>query len=463
MRIKHSFSLHIPKGSFPSFNPEQNKPAGRCARNKISGLPPFVGGTPKEAFRRTVFFSLSLLAFLVLASCSSQPTAAPTASPSPLQTLIPTVSSTEAGCTAVKTEPTPNVSSALPAITSTDYVSGPTNAPVTLLTYCDFQSPGCQGFAGILDALRKNHLDDLRIVFRPVPAINYIKDLDKTQISVQAALAAGDQGKFWELRDVLVGQYTQWIKLSPTAFKSWVTGQAAELGLDGAKFDTDFKSSETQARAKALYDTAHQLNLSIPIAFINGTPQMPYVLDYASLDSTIGLTALGAKQFKACPPFGVDPTKQYTATIRLAKGNIVIQLYADKAPLAVNSFVFLARSGWFNGTTFHRVIPGFLAQTGDPSGTGRGGPGYFFKNEISSDLLYDRPGVVGMANSGADTNGSQFFITYAPEPQLDGGYTVFGQVLNGMDVVESLTPRDPSQSANLPPGDKILDITVEEK
>ena len=117
----------------------------------------------------------------------------------------------------------------------------------------------------------------------------------------------------------------------------------------------------------------------------------------------------------------------------------MIQLYADQAPLAVNSFVFLAKQGWFDGVTFHRVIPGFVAQTGDPSGTGKGGPGYFFKNEVS-DLRYDKPGVVGMANSGPDTNGSQFFITYAPQPSLDGSYTIFGQVIQGMDVVENLTP-----------------------
>jgi len=148
--------------------------------------------------------------------------------------------------------------------------------------------------------------------------------------------------------------------------------------------------------------------------------------------------------------------------VHTEKGDIVIQLYADKAPLAVNSFVFLARQGWFDGVTFLRVIPGFVAQAGDPSGTTRGGPGYFFKNEVS-DLKYDKPGVVGMANSGSDTNGSQFFITYAPEPSLDGRFTVFGEVIKGMDVVESLTPRDPAQSGDLPAGDKILSVTIEEK
>jgi len=186
-------------------------------------------------------------------------------------------------------------------------------------------------------------------------------------------------------------------------------------------------------------------------------------LSYDGLNSTIGLVALGRKQFSTCPPFSIDPARHYTATLHTAKGDIVMQLYADQAPLAVNSFVFLARQGWFNGVTFHRVIPGFVAQAGDPSGTGAGGPGYYFKNEVSAGLSFDKPGVVGMANAGPDTNGSQFFITYAPQPKLDGTYTIFGQVIKGMDVVEALTQRDPQLTAGLPPGDKIINVTIEEQ
>jgi cyclophilin family peptidyl-prolyl cis-trans isomerase len=174
------------------------------------------------------------------------------------------------------------------------------------------------------------------------------------------------------------------------------------------------------------------------------------------------LILLGQKQFTDCPPFAVDASKQYIATIETAKGNIVIQLFPDKAPLAVNSFLFLARQGWYDGVTFHRVIPGFAAQAGDPSGTGRGNPGYFFKNE-PSDLVFDKPGLVGMANSGPDTNGSQFFITFAPAEHLNGYYTIFGQVISGLDVAEQLTPRDPSETGFLPAGDLIVRVTIEEK
>jgi cyclophilin family peptidyl-prolyl cis-trans isomerase len=198
----------------------------------------------------------------------------------------------------------------------------------------------------------------------------------------------------------------------------------------------------------------------VPLVLVNGEPL--YVLDYQNVSNTVGLIALGKKQFTECPPFDIDPSKQYIATIQTEKGEIVMQLFPDKAQLAVNSFVFLARQGWFDGVTFHRVIPGFAAQAGDPSGTGRGNPGYFFNNEIS-DLKFDKPGMVGMANSGPNTNGSQFFITFGPAAHLDGGYTIFGQVLSGLDVAENLTPRDPEQSVILPPGDKIISVTIEER
>src|SRR5574341_478667 len=146
------------------------------------------------------------------------------------------------------------------------------------------------------------------------------------------------------------------------------------------------------------------------------------------------------------PPLNIDVTKQYFANVKMAKGGeFVIQLYPDKAPKTVNSFIFLACKGYFNGVTFHRVLEGFMAQGGDPTGTGTGGPGYQFENE-ESDLTFDKAGVVAMANAGRDTNGSQFFITFGPQEFLNGGYTIFGQVIEGMDVVNSITLRDPDQS-----------------
>ncbi|HAV77181.1 MAG TPA: peptidylprolyl isomerase, partial [Anaerolineae bacterium] len=160
----------------------------------------------------------------------------------------------------------------------------------------------------------------------------------------------------------------------------------------------------------------------------------------------------------------VDVAKKYFANFTLAKGGeFTVQLYPDKAPRTVNSFVFLARDGYFDGVTFHRVLEGFMAQGGDPTGTGSGGPGYKFEYE-GNDLSFDKAGVVAMANTGpaTPTNGSQFFITFDATPQLDGGYTIFGQVIEGMDVVDGITRRDPNTFPDYE-GDVIASITITEE
>jgi cyclophilin family peptidyl-prolyl cis-trans isomerase len=169
-----------------------------------------------------------------------------------------------------------------------------------------------------------------------------------------------------------------------------------------------------------------------------------------------------ALQYGAPPPMTIDTSKQYFATVKMANGGeFVIQLFPDKAPIAVNSFVFLANEGYFNGVTFHRVLDGFMAQGGDPTGTGAGGPGYEFVNE-DNDLKFDKAGVVAMANAGRDTNGSQFFITFGPQDYLNGGYTIFGQVVSGMDVVNGLTRRNPQKAPNFS-GDAIESVTISVK
>ena len=167
-------------------------------------------------------------------------------------------------------------------------------------------------------------------------------------------------------------------------------------------------------------------------------------------------------QYAAEPGMGIDVSRQFFATVTMAKGGeFKIQLFPDKAPRTVNSFVFLACRGYFDGITFHRVLEGFMAQGGDPTGTGSGGPGYEFVNE-DSDLTFDKAGVVAMANAGRDTNGSQFFITFGPTPQLNGGYTIFGQVIEGMEVVNAITRRDPQANPDFE-GDAIQSVTITEQ
>jgi len=161
------------------------------------------------------------------------------------------------------------------------------------------------------------------------------------------------------------------------------------------------------------------------------------------------------------PPSGaLDTSKSYTARFKTERGEIVCQLHAAQAPLTVENFVNLARAGFYDGTTFHRVIPGFMAQGGDPTGTGTGSPGYTFADEFDASLRHDGPGVLSMANSGPGTNGSQFFVTFGPTPHLDGKHTVFGRVTDGMDVLLSIRERDPSRDPK--PGDRIETIEIAE-
>ena len=135
----------------------------------------------------------------------------------------------------------------------------------------------------------------------------------------------------------------------------------------------------------------------------------------------------------------IDPQKKYTARLKTGKGDIVVELFADKTPKTVNNFVFLAREGYYDNTTFHRVIKPFMIQGGDPTGTGRGGPGYQFADEFHKDLRHDAPGILSMANAGPNTNGSQFFITVAATPHLNNRHTIFGKVVDGQDVADAIS------------------------
>lgn len=167
-----------------------------------------------------------------------------------------------------------------------------------------------------------------------------------------------------------------------------------------------------------------------------------------------------AKQWSTPPEMQIDPTKNYKAHMETDKGTMVIELFADKTPITVNNFVFLAREGYYDEVIFHRVIPDFMVQGGDPTGTGRGGPGYKFQDEFVASLKHDKQGILSMANAGPFTNGSQFFITHGPTPHLNGKHTVFGQVVEGLDVLMSIPPRDPNNTKA--PSVKIIRVTIEE-
>lgn len=172
-------------------------------------------------------------------------------------------------------------------------------------------------------------------------------------------------------------------------------------------------------------------------------------------------SAIMAKQYKTPPEMVIDPNKKYKARMKTSKGDVVIELFADKVPTTVNNFVFLARDGFYDGTSFHRVIKDFMVQGGDPTGTGSGGPGYKFKDEFGPNLKHTGPGTLSMANAGPNTNGSQFFITHTATPWLDGKHSVFGKVVEGMDVVNAIPERDPGRAKQ--PGEQLISIEIIEE
>lgn len=322
----------------------------------------------------------------------------------------------------------------------------------------------------LLKRLADAYPNDVRIAYRHFPLTEIH---DKAQVSAEASEAAGGQGKFWEMHDLLYAELESWENLSVDQFRPKLSAYAEQIGLDVAQFDDDldagkFTDKVTQARNLAL-----TIGLSgTPFLLVNEAPwpeSLP-ALAYSNLEGMVKyFTELPERQHAAYPEMTIDPEKQYTATITTDTGDIVIELYPQQAPLAVNSFVFLARDGWYDENPFHRVVESFVAQAGDPTGLGIGGVGYVYKTETSPDLEYDGPGWVGVARTNEiDTNGAQFFITRTgiTQEQLDalngGPYTIFGRVIEGQDIADELTIRDPQNSPDTPPS-VIQSITIEEE
>lgn len=315
----------------------------------------------------------------------------------------------------------------------------------------------------VLDALKDDYGDDLRVVFRHLPLITIH---DKAQISAEAAEAAGAQGKFWEMNDLLFARQADWNNIPAEKVIDVFVDYAEEIGLEDVKqFREDLENNAYAEKVLAEYEKALAANLnSTPNFFVNHVdyPAQAFGLSYQGLDTFIRLMDLRDRWYPK-PEQVIDPEKEYIATIETEKGDIIIELYPDTAPVNVNSFAFLAQEGWYKDITFHRVLQDFMAQGGDPTGTGIGFPGYRCGDELTPTRTFDKAGVVAMANSGPNSNGSQFFITFDPTPQLNPGFTIIGQVIEGQDIAEAITFRDPANDPEALPGDKIINIVVEEK
>jgi len=419
------------------------------------------------------------------------------ATPSP--TVVPTVTQSPPTATPTPPEPTPTVAPVAEAeiviadsesflgLTGTPYNDGATNvrypgpagtrwfpalgaedAPVIVMEFSEIFCGHCRAF----------NTESLEVILQDYVAtgqVRYVGHLmafnsAESQAYLAAAMCAAEQGRYFAYEHAVFAAIG-----------------AGTFDLDAAAQEVDLNTKQFAAcKEEGRYvDAALEASMvafergitGTPTFFVNGQhvvgndPGKIRKFIEEALNGPTEFTEQGAlpmpknpadrnNMYTAPPAMIIDPSKKYTATIVTEKGDIVAELYAGKVPNTVNNFVFLAREGFYDNTTFHRVIADFMAQAGDPTGTGRGGPGYRFADEFDSTLRHDGPGVLSMANAGPNTNGSQFFITFAETAWLDGRHAVFGKVTDGLDVLLSISIRDPQAAT---PGDLIKTIRIEEK
>lgn len=311
----------------------------------------------------------------------------------------------------------------------------------------------------MLAPLEEVYKDDLRIVHRHFPLVSIHPN---AFAAAEAAEAAGAQGAFWEMHDLLFERAPEWSGLSPDQMSDVLTSYAQELALDVDRFSQDLENRVYQAKVQDSYDTAARMGLGGTPTFIVNGYMYPSEANI-SLDAFIELTLLESRMYSSVPPQVIDPDRQYTAIIRTERGDIVVELYADQAPINVNSFAFLAQDSWYDGQAFFYVEPGQAAYSGDPTNLGMTLPhsGYTCDDEISTDVTFDEAGMLALYTASPNLNSSMFFITYAPQPKINGQFTIIGRVIEGMDVVESLTETQPGSDQS--PPDVIETILIEEK
>ena len=303
--------------------------------------------------------------------------------------------------------------------------------------------------------------DNVRFVFR-----HFVLDYHLLAgIAAEAAEAAGAQGAFWEMHDLLFERQGEWSALTEDEFIPQLIVYAEELGLDVEQFSNDLENHVYFDKVEADTQAARDARLPFtPSYTVNGVffPSDELAVEPILLVGFAGLVE--AEQYSALPPEVIDEGKGYVATIITGKGDIVIELFPDQAPVNTNSFAFLASNGWYDGQAFFAVDYDLAAQAGDPSNLGLWSlpfPGYYCGHETSPDLSFSEAGMLALYSPQPGANTSQFFITYVPLPQFNDQYTIIGRVIEGMDVLQSLTETMPD--IDQPEPDVIETITVEEK
>jgi len=304
------------------------------------------------------------------------------------------------------------------------------------------------------------HTENLRLVFRHFP----IKILhDKASLAAEAAESAGKQGYFWEMHDILFERQSQWENLSVQDFIKWLKDVSVELDLDTEAFADDIDSGRNIVMMEQAFQTGISQGLAgTPTILINGNS---FALEptLTWLEAFIRLELLEPMRETSYPLVTLDENVNYIATLEMDVGQVVIQLYPQSAPNAVNSFIHLAQSGWYDDNPIFSVVPGKYIESGDPSGTGFGDQGYHYDIETDPTLKFDQPGMVAMSSSGPNTNGSRFFIALSALPELDGTRTIFGRVIEGLEILEQLEAREPIQDLLLTSVATILHVRIEER
>ena len=347
----------------------------------------------------------------------------------------------------------------VPSASEIDRAYGPSSPKITILSYCNFQNPACKSLVFNLADLQQQYEEEVRIVLRQYPQPEIY---DKSLLAAYAVDAAGLENRYWQMNNILYSLQSDWVNLSAEEFTEWLVEQAETLDITRAQWEANMASDSVRSRIAQTIDEAAGLQISAtPILFFNNV-MVRTGIDPDSLTVLVDYFLLPEKAYTVCPAFEIDTTKSYTARFTTEKGDILFELFDDAAPQSVNSFISLARDGWYDGSTFFRVIPGFVAQGGDPSNSGLGTPGYGISSEVDPALRFDTPGLLALNRNTDGLSGSQFFITYTELPEMDGQFTIIGRVIEGMSVVNSLRPRDPEADEILLPADILISVTIEE-
>ncbi len=393
---------------------------------------------------------LWLVGLVLLTGCGAggTPSPAATARAAPRPEASPTPPATVATMTCqMVAEPQPT-HDARAYLLPEDHLRGSPDAAVVLVIYADFQCPGCAVLAQAVQQLQAEFADQIAVVYRHFPLA---QDNDKALLAVQAAEAAARQGAFWIVHDALYARQAEWVGLTPAAFRDWLLQQAPAWGLDPDRLAADLDDPALAAQAQAAWEQGRAAGLDrVPLVFVNGVLYTGPAT-YADLRAVVALRLLAARQFHRCPPWVVAPDQRYRLTLHTNRGPVVLLLNPADAPQAVNSLVFLAQQGWYDGSPAYRVVPGQAVFLGDPSGTGYGHAGYFFDLELRPTMRYDAAGWVGMVNDGPGTHSSRFFVTLGPLPDLNGRATRVGRVVQGLEVLQDLPPWDGLRDPGPPP------------